>query len=41
MSSNMASMLRKSTADVVFALRVLMEKLREDQKSLHFVFVDL
>ncbi|KAL7844615.1 hypothetical protein SRHO_G00231540 [Serrasalmus rhombeus] len=32
---------RKSTTDAVFALRVLVEKYREDQKELHFVFVDL
>ena len=31
----------KSTADVMFALRVLMEKYREGQKELHCVFLDL
>ena len=31
----------KSTADALFALRVLMEKYREGQKELHCVFVDL
>ena len=31
----------KSTTDALFALRVLMEKYREDQKELHCVFVDL
>lgn len=34
-------MSRKSATNVVFALRVLMEKLREGQKEFHFVFVDL
>ena len=32
---------RKSTTDVMFALRVLMKKNREGQKELHCVFVDL
>ena len=32
---------RKSATDVMFALRVLMEKYREGQKELHCVFVDL
>ncbi|KAI5109033.1 hepatocyte growth factor-like protein precursor, partial [Silurus meridionalis] len=32
---------RKSTTDAVFALEMLMEKYREGQKELHFVFVDL
>ncbi|MBN3291466.1 POLR protein, partial [Polypterus senegalus] len=32
---------RKSTTDVTFALRMLMEKNREGQKELHCVFVDL
>ena len=31
----------KITTDALFALRVLMEKYREGQKELHFVFVDL
>ena len=31
----------KSTTDALFALRVLMEKYREDQKELHCVFVYL
>ncbi len=31
----------KSTTDAMFALRVLLEKYREDQKELHCVFVDL
>ena len=31
----------KSTADALFALIVLMEKYREGQKELHYVFVDL
>ena len=31
----------KSTTDALFALRVLMEKYREDQKELHRAFVDL
>ena len=31
----------KSTTDALFALRVLMEKYREGQKELHYVFVDL
>ncbi len=31
----------KSTTDAMFALRVLLEKYREDQKKLHCVFVDL
>ncbi|KAI5085121.1 NACHT, LRR and PYD domains-containing protein 12 isoform X3 [Silurus meridionalis] len=30
-----------STTDALFALRMLMEKYREGQKELHFVFVDL
>ena len=30
-----------STTDATFALRVLMEKYREEQKELHCVFVDL
>lgn len=34
-------MLRKSSADVMFAFRVLMEKFREAQKQLRCVFVDL
>lgn len=33
-------MLRKSTTDIMFALRVLMEKYTEDQTELHYVFVD-
>ena len=32
---------RKSTADVMFALRMLMQKYREGQKELYWVFVDL
>lgn len=32
-------MLRKSTTDIMFALRVLMEKYTEDQTELHYVFV--
>ncbi|KAK3506985.1 hypothetical protein QTP70_034266 [Hemibagrus guttatus] len=32
---------RKSTTDAIFALRILMEKYRDGQKELHFVFVDL
>lgn len=32
---------RKSTRDALFALRMLMEKYREGQKELHYVFVDL
>ena len=32
---------RKSTTDVMFALRVLMKKYRDGQKELHCVFVDL
>ena len=31
----------KRTTDALFALRVLMEKYRQDQKELHCVFVDL
>ena len=31
----------KCTTDALFALRVLMEKYREDQKELHCVFVYL
>ena len=31
----------KTTTDVLFALRVLMEKYREGQKELHCVFVDI
>lgn len=31
----------KSTTDVMFSLRVFMEKHREGQKELHYVFVDL
>ena len=34
-------MLGRSTMDVVFALRVIMEKYREGQKGLHMVFIDL
>ena len=30
----------KGTTDAMFALRMLMEKYREDQKELHCVFVD-
>ncbi|KAK3511475.1 hypothetical protein QTP70_008958 [Hemibagrus guttatus] len=32
---------RKSTTDAIFALRILMEKYRDGQKELHYVFVDL
>ena len=32
---------KKSTADAVFALRMLMEKYREGQRELHCVFIDL
>ncbi|KAK3536559.1 hypothetical protein QTP86_013749 [Hemibagrus guttatus] len=32
---------RKSTTDAIFALRILMEKYRDDQRELHCVFVDL
>ena len=32
---------RESTTDALFALRVLMEKHREDQKELHCACVDL
>ena len=31
----------KETTDVMFALRMLMEKYRKDQRELHFVFMDL
>ena len=31
----------KRTNDTMFALRMLMEKYREDQRELHYVFVDL
>ena len=31
----------KGTTDAMFALRMLMEKYREDQRELHCVFVDL
>ena len=31
----------KETTDAMFALRMLMEKYREDQRELHCVFVDL
>ena len=31
----------KGTTDVIFALRMLMEKYREGQRELHCVFVDL
>ena len=31
----------KKATDAMFALRMLMEKYREDQKQLHCVFVDL
>ncbi|KAK3542987.1 hypothetical protein QTP70_008681 [Hemibagrus guttatus] len=34
-------MLRKSTTDAIFALRILMEKYRDGQRELHCVFVDL
>lgn len=34
-------MKKKSTTDVTFALRVLMEKYRKSQKDLHCVFVKL
>ena len=34
-------MLKKTTAATIFALRILMEKSREDQRELHCVFVDL
>ncbi|KAK3568517.1 hypothetical protein QTP86_008630 [Hemibagrus guttatus] len=34
-------MSRKSTTDAIFALRILMEKYRDGQRELHFVFVDL
>ena len=34
-------MSRKSTAEAMFALRMLTEKYREGQKDLHCVFVDL
>lgn len=34
-------MLRKSTKDVMFTLKVLMEAYREGQKELHRVFVNL
>ena len=30
----------KETTDAMFALRMLMEKYREGQRELHFVFVD-
>ncbi|XP_051806753.1 uncharacterized protein LOC127534762 [Acanthochromis polyacanthus] len=36
-----AFMPRKSTADAIFALRMLIEKYREGQEELHCVFVDL
>ncbi|KAF3697446.1 hypothetical protein EXN66_Car013126 [Channa argus] len=32
---------RKSTTDAVFALRMLMEKYREDHNEYHCVFLDL
>ncbi|KAK3554412.1 hypothetical protein QTP70_023054 [Hemibagrus guttatus] len=32
---------RKSTTDVIFALRILMEKYRDGQRELHCLFVDL
>ena len=31
----------KGTSDVIFALKMLMEKYREGQRELHCVFVDL
>ena len=31
----------KETTDAMFALRMLMEKYREGQRELHYVFVDL
>ena len=31
----------RGTTDAMFALRMLMEKYREDQRELHCVFVDL
>ena len=31
----------KRTTDVMFAIRMLMEKYREGQRELHYVFVDL
>ena len=34
-------MQKKSTTDAMFALRILMEKYREGQKELHYLFVDL
>ena len=34
-------MLRKTTSDTMFAVRMLMEKYREVQKELYCVFVDL
>ncbi|KAK3517653.1 hypothetical protein QTP70_014779 [Hemibagrus guttatus] len=34
-------MLRKSTTNAIFALRILMEKYRDGQRELHCVFVDL
>ena len=32
---------RKGTTDAMFSLRILMEKYREGQRELHYVFVDL
>ena len=32
---------RKGTTDAMFALKMLMEKYRKDQRELHCVFVDL
>ena len=32
---------RKGTTDAMFALRMLMEKYRKDQRELHCVFMDL
>ena len=34
-------MLRRSTMDAIFGLRMMMEKWRESQKELHCVFIDL
>ena len=41
MNSSMVSCQKKSTADIIFALRMQIEKYREGQREFHCVFVDL
>ena len=40
-SSIVSSKKKKSTTDAIFALMMLIEKYREGQSDLHYVFVDL